>query len=180
MNWNPANQDQILLQKCLLLMGEGSKILNGVLEVRKHVEGGKRRLVLHVCEHRPVKKKLLPAPCSTESEGEAPTWPSVGSSPEPGLWGTEGTWQKHWWKWTGGEDAANADAKLGGQSNALRWECSRKGPAVAVGTPALAVPCLEAGIEGSSPARCKGRGGGRRGERGRRSLHTSSSQAGRF
>lgn len=73
--------------------------------------------------------------------------------------GTEGAWQKHWWKWTGGEDAANADAKLGGQSNALRLECSRKGPAVAVGTPALAVPCLEAGIEGSSPARCKGRGG---------------------
>lgn len=133
MNWNPANQDQILLQKFLLQMGEGSKILNGVLEVRKHVEDGKRRLVLHICEHRPVKKKLLPAPCSRESEGEAPTWPSVGSSPEPGLWGTEGAWQKHWWNWTGGEDAANADTKLGGQSNALRLELSRKGPAVAVG-----------------------------------------------
>ena len=69
-----------------------------------------------------MKQELLPAPCSTESEGEAPTWPSTESSPEPVVWGTEGVWQKHWWKWTDGEDAANTDAKLREQSNTLRLQ----------------------------------------------------------
>lgn len=102
--------------------GWGQQILSSLLEVRKHAEDGKRRLAFHICECKHVKQELLPAPCSTESEGEAPTWPSTGSSPEPVTWGTEGAWQKHWWKWTGGEDVANTDVNLGEQSNALRWQ----------------------------------------------------------
>lgn len=101
--------------------GWGQQILSSLLEVENMQKMGREDLLFTSVSVN-LWNELLPAPCSTDSEGEAPTWPSTGSSPEPVTWGTEGAWQKHWWKWTDGENTTNTDMNLGEQSNALRWQ----------------------------------------------------------